>query len=143
MVAATYFGGTSREDLTGIATDPVGRILVSGNTESNDLPTLNPVQSFSVSPTAPFTNKGFITRFNSTLGLDFSSYIGVGINCCDSAEGIAVDAAGDVYFLGIVNVAQFGAITHRFPLSQAAEAMETALRGDGAMKVVIEPQRRE
>ena len=35
------------------------------------------------------------------------------------------------------------AITHRFPLSQAAEAMETALRGDGAMKVVIEPQRRE
>ena len=35
------------------------------------------------------------------------------------------------------------AITHRFPLSRAAEAMETALRGDGAMKVVIEPQRRE
>ena len=35
------------------------------------------------------------------------------------------------------------AITHRFPLDRTPEAMETALRGDGAMKVVIEPQRRE
>jgi threonine dehydrogenase-like Zn-dependent dehydrogenase len=31
-------------------------------------------------------------------------------------------------------------VTHRFPLAQAALAMETALRVDGAMKVVIEPQ---
>lgn len=31
------------------------------------------------------------------------------------------------------------AVTHRFPLQRAAEAMETALRADGAMKVVIEP----
>ena len=35
------------------------------------------------------------------------------------------------------------AITHRFPLSRAPEAMETALRTDGTMKVLIEPQRRE
>ncbi len=35
------------------------------------------------------------------------------------------------------------AITHRFPLRRAGEAMETALHADGAMKVVIEPQRRE
>lgn len=35
------------------------------------------------------------------------------------------------------------AITHRFPLQRTPEAMETALRADGAMKVVIEPQRRE
>jgi threonine dehydrogenase-like Zn-dependent dehydrogenase len=35
------------------------------------------------------------------------------------------------------------AVTHRFPLSAVADAMETALRADGAMKVVIEPQRAE
>jgi threonine dehydrogenase-like Zn-dependent dehydrogenase len=41
-------------------------------------------------------------------------------------------------------VVPFGkAVTHRFPLAQAALAMETALRADGAMKVVIEPQRDE
>lgn len=33
------------------------------------------------------------------------------------------------------------AITHRFPLAQAVDAMETALRAENAMKVVIEPQR--
>ncbi len=31
------------------------------------------------------------------------------------------------------------AITHRFPLEQASDAMEAALRADGVMKVVIEP----
>lgn len=35
------------------------------------------------------------------------------------------------------------AISHRFPLSQAREAMETALRPGAAMKVVIEPGRDE
>jgi L-iditol 2-dehydrogenase len=35
------------------------------------------------------------------------------------------------------------AVTHRFPLSGAVEAMETALRAPDAMKVVIEPQRSE
>jgi threonine dehydrogenase-like Zn-dependent dehydrogenase len=33
------------------------------------------------------------------------------------------------------------AVTHRFPVQRAAEAMETALRAEAAMKVVIEPQR--
>jgi L-iditol 2-dehydrogenase len=32
------------------------------------------------------------------------------------------------------------AITHRFPLTEAAAAMETALGTDGTMKVLIEPQ---
>jgi threonine dehydrogenase-like Zn-dependent dehydrogenase len=31
------------------------------------------------------------------------------------------------------------AVTHRFPLERACEAIETALHGDGVMKVVIEP----
>ncbi len=35
------------------------------------------------------------------------------------------------------------AVTHRFPLRRAPEAMETALRAGEAMKVVIEPQRDE
>ncbi len=35
------------------------------------------------------------------------------------------------------------AVTHRFPLAQAPEAMAMALHGEAAMKVVIEPQRRE
>ena len=45
LLASTYFGGSGRDYITGLAIDAVGSALVSGVTSSPDLPTLNPFQA--------------------------------------------------------------------------------------------------
>ncbi len=84
---ATYFGGSSNENIFGIGTDPAGNIIASGGTESWDLPTFRAGQSM---------YKGerdfFYLKMTTSGNLIFSSYLG-GIE----REGLArvdVDASG-------------------------------------------------
>jgi hypothetical protein len=44
LVYATYFGGTSETDISGIAVDSAGSVYVVGDTYSHDFPTQNPLQ---------------------------------------------------------------------------------------------------
>ena len=45
LLAATYFGGSGRDYISGFAIDGAGSVIVAGVTSSPDLPTLNPFQA--------------------------------------------------------------------------------------------------
>jgi hypothetical protein len=45
LLASTYFGGSGRDYISGLAIDAAGSVLVSGATSSTDLPTLDPFQA--------------------------------------------------------------------------------------------------
>jgi len=107
LVSSTYFGGTNIDDITGLAADPYGNVIVAGKTESTDFPLLNArmptlVHRYS-SP-----EKGFLAKFvASPLQLVFSTYTGSSSDCCDTAFAVAADQAGDIYIAGSVSVAEF------------------------------------
>ena len=95
LLYASYFGGSADDVVNGVAVAPDGGVLITGITQSSDLPTRNALQPLSGGgPT-----DSFVARFDSTLtNLVFSSYLGGGNKEGDSK--IAVDAAGFVYVSG-------------------------------------------
>ena len=90
---STYLGGTAFDEGTGIAVHSDGTAYVTGDTESVDFPTLNPLQG------PPGNRDVFLTKINTTgTGLMFSTYFaGSGL---DTAASLALDAAGNAYIFG-------------------------------------------
>jgi hypothetical protein len=94
LVYSTYLGGSDADGGTDIAVDSSGNAYVAGWTWSDDFPTVNAIQS---------TNHGqsdaFVTEINAEgSALAYSTYLGGGGR--DSANRIAVDAAGSAYVSG-------------------------------------------
>jgi hypothetical protein len=109
LVSSTYYGGTGTDQITGLSLDPYGNVVVGGNTTSADLPTPNailPVGSLSKNYVNIFTQqpayqKGFVAKFSQApYGLAFATYVAAHVDCCDSVDSVAVDAAGDVFVSG-------------------------------------------
>jgi hypothetical protein len=101
ILCTTYFGGSGRDVVTGLAVDSSSNVYLSGITTSNDFPTQNPIQSALASSGSSL----FVSEFNSTLSsLTYSTYLGA--NNGPPAVGdtpthaIAIDAAGDAYIVG-------------------------------------------
>jgi hypothetical protein len=95
LVYSTYLGGSDQESSHGIAVDSAGNAFVTGNTASNNFPTVNPIQ---------LANGGggtdvFVTKINAAgSALLYSTYLGGGD--FDSGNDIAVDSAGNAYVTG-------------------------------------------
>ncbi len=94
LVYSTYLGGGDQDEANGIVVDAIGHAYVTGNTYSDDFPTLNPIQG---------SNGGYVDAFVSKLDVDgigmvYSTYLGGDYE--DLASGIAVDAAGNAYITG-------------------------------------------
>ena len=104
LLFSTYLGGTFSDSATGIAVDGAGNIYVVGETDSDNFPTINAFQAAPVD--TDFCNSGFVTKINPAMpGYVFSSYLGG--TGCDTAFGIALDAAGDVYVTGQTDSTDF------------------------------------
>ncbi len=107
LIFSTYLGGTAYEVGTAIALDSSANVYVAGDTQSVNFQTQNPYQA---------TNRGgfdaFVTKFNSTGTILFSTYLGGAGN--EHAGGIAVDSAARVYIAGGTN-------STNFPLSGAIQ----------------------
>ena len=107
---ATYYGGSSSEDVNSICTDATGNIFVTGNTGSADLPTLNPG-----SPTCFYgTYKGgldyFILKFDNNGVRSWATYYGGASNegyLGTGASSITTDATGNIFVTGCTNSADF------------------------------------
>src|SRR6266498_3219904 len=94
LVYSTPLGGSAGEFATGIAVDGSGNTYLTGQTQSVDFPTSNPIQSGFGG-----TADAFVVKLNSTgTALVYATYIGgTGL---DRARKVVVDAAGSVYVAG-------------------------------------------
>jgi len=101
VVYSTYLGGSSFETGLGIAVDAMGNAYSAGSTGSNDFPVMNAIQ-----PTLAGTNDAYVTKLDpSGSALVYSTYYGGGTG--DSGVDIAVDSAGNAYFMGTTNSTDF------------------------------------
>jgi len=111
---STYLGGNRADQSTAIAVDSAGNAYVTGNTASFNFPTANPLQA---------ANGGnldvFVTKLNADgTAIIYSTFIG-GV-AGESANGIAVDGAGNVYLTGETFSADF-------PLMNPIQSMKVDL----------------
>ena len=114
---STYLGGTDYDDCTAIAVDSENA-YVTGETLSNNFPTLFPVQLYQG---AASYYDAFVTKFGVTgQYLDYSTYLGG--NQDDNGEGIAVDNDGFAYVTGTT-------ASSNFPKS--ADAFDSTYNGNG------------
>jgi hypothetical protein len=92
---ATYLGGSTRDAGTSIAADASG-VYVTGNTGSQDFPTVNALQASNLQS----YSSAFVAKFNPAgSALVFSTYLGQ-TNYNNSGQSLAIDPAGNIYLAG-------------------------------------------
>jgi hypothetical protein len=98
LVYSTYLGGSAQDDVSAVAVDSAGQAHVTGVTFSTNFPTANAFQP--VNDTSQgISQEVFITKLNAAgSAFVFSTYLGG--TGGEVGEGIAVDAAGNVYVAG-------------------------------------------
>jgi len=97
LVYSTYLGGSGDDKGTAITVDPAGNAYVTGGTGSTDFPTT--AGAFQPAWGGGF-DKTFVTKLNATGStLVYSTYLGGGSGA--SSSGIAVDADGNAYIIGL------------------------------------------
>jgi len=114
VIYSTYLGGSADDIAGGIDVDASGMAYITGFTRSTNFPTASPLQaSF-----AGGSGDVFIAKLNrSGSALVYSTYLGGNGNGADSANGIAVDASGNVYIAGQA--------FENFPLANPLQAVST------------------
>ncbi len=101
LLYITYLGGSGADQALGIAVDGSGEAVIVGVTNSSDFPVVNAIQA---SPAGG--QDAFIVKLNAAgNGLVFSTYLGG--SGSDSANGVALDAQGNIYAAGETTSANF------------------------------------
>jgi hypothetical protein len=99
LIYATYLGGIANDTAAGVALDPNGNIYVTGQTQSTNFPTVNPVQAIGSESAA------FVVKINAAGQVQYSTYLGgTGLN---NGTAIAADAAGNAYVTGFTDAPDF------------------------------------
>jgi uncharacterized protein (TIGR03437 family) len=95
LVYSTLLGGSCYSYATGLAMDASGNVWVAGTTSSGDFP----VTSDALQPKfGGGYYDGFLSRFNPSGGLDYSTYLGG--SGYDSLTSIAFDQTSNIYLTG-------------------------------------------
>ncbi len=93
LVYSTYLGGNHIDYANAVKADSSGNVYVTGLTQSGDFPTSSAFQG-SISSGADM----FVTKFNSSGSLMYSTYLGGGSG--DEGFDIEVDTSGNIYITG-------------------------------------------
>lgn len=94
LIYSTYLGGSRYDHAVGLALDPGGDVVVAGITSSPDFPVVRPIQR-----TLNGSSDAFVAKLDrSGSKLLFSTYLGGSAD--DQANGIALNASGDVFVAG-------------------------------------------
>jgi hypothetical protein len=102
LVYSTYLGGTGADDSYSIAVDAAGNAFVTGYTFSIDFPLVDPIQaSFGGGYSDAFVAEISVTG----TALVYSTYLGG--NDWDWGNGIAADAAGSAFVIGVTYSTDF------------------------------------
>jgi uncharacterized protein (TIGR03437 family) len=109
---ATLLGGSGKDEAGGIAVDAAGNAYITGSTNSDDFPLVNPVQSARAKNPNFNSTDAFISKISSDGSkLLYSTYLGgPGM---DAGNVIALDTSGSVYVGG---GAQYGAFPTKGPV---------------------------
>jgi len=132
MGYSTFVGGGTQG--FGIAVDASGNAYITGLTGSSTFPTT--VGAFDTTfngGTCGGCGDAFVTKLNpSGTDLVYSTYLGGSGN--DAANGIAIDAAGNVYLTGFTESTNFPTTPAAFDISDNAgtDAFVTKLNADGS-----------
>ena len=97
---SAYLGGIGDDHGNAIAVSSSGNVYLTGYTESNNFPVLNPYQS-----TLNGTRDAFLTQFNSNGVVIYSTYLGGSL--IEEGNGIAVDSSGIAYLAGYTTSTNF------------------------------------
>src|SRR6266702_2945648 len=102
LAYATYLGGSSDDDGSGVAVDSAGNAYITGTTFSTDFPTVNAIQ-----PTFHGGRDVFVTKINADgTALGYSTYLGGSVGS-DFGVAIAVDSTGNAYLTGTTGSTDF------------------------------------
>src|SRR5262249_25735602 len=128
IVYSTYLGGSGDEYLGKIAVDAAGQVFIVGNTTSTNFPTQTSFQPTPHSNISFYSPEAFVTKLDvSGAALVFSTYLGG--SASDSANGVAVDNAGNVRVVGRTSSFDFpGSSSYYYDPGQAFLA---TFAGDG------------
>ncbi len=103
---STYLGGSGSDFAWAIAIDTAGAAYVTGNTISNDFPTVAAPQPKRGGDPQFFSTDAFVTKLSADgSSFAYSTYLGGGSS--DEGYGIAVDAAGAAYVTGVAGSEDF------------------------------------
>jgi hypothetical protein len=120
MVYSTYLGGSSSEGSEDIKVNSQGEAFVTGNTNSTNFPTVNPIQA-----TPQDASEGFITKINASgSAFVYSTYLGG--NDFDNFRRIAIGSDDSIYVTG-------GTRSTNFPLMNPIQSTF----GGGSLDVFI------
>jgi hypothetical protein len=119
---SSYVGGSGGDSGFALALDPAGKIYVTGETDSTDFPTTT--NALKPGPNPGNTNgTSFVFKIDPTISgsgsLVYSSYLGGTAGVTEFGNGIATDASGAVYIVGITG-SQPGAALANFPVTSGA-----------------------
>ena len=90
LVYSTYLGGSSYDNISGVAVDQQGNVYVTGTTESADFPGY---------PEGGYGFYPFVAKLNAAgTALVYSTVFGT--SSAEGTHGIAVDGAGNAYVAG-------------------------------------------
>ncbi|MFW9768560.1 MAG: hypothetical protein ACFFEM_07035, partial [Candidatus Thorarchaeota archaeon] len=123
---STYLGGIANDLGLGVDVDSQGNIILTGDTESDDITTLNAVQG----TFAGGTNDFFASKFNATGYPSFVTYIGG--NATDRCWDARVDADDNLVLVGRTSSVDFPAFAGmNNTKSGGFDACVTMLSSDG------------
>jgi K319L-like, PKD domain/Beta-propeller repeat len=126
LVYSTFLGGSNNDSPAGITVDASGSAYVTGSTFSTNFPTVNPLQ-----PTLRGGQEGFVAKLAPAgNALVYSTYLGG--SDLDTANGIAVDAAGSAYVTGTT-------FSTNFPVAHALQATRPSPALQHAFVTKFEP----
>jgi hypothetical protein len=106
LLAATFLGGNSLDELHALCLDSNGNVYVTGTTASSDPPGIDPGSADKTPGVLP-------DAFVASLSSDLSSIIAstfLGGSSYEEGRAIAVDATGDVYVAGETGSSDFPGI---------------------------------
>ena len=136
---STYLGGTGAETAPRIAVDSAFNFYIAGSTTSTDFPGTQTTPPTPLQKNLAGAADVFIAKFNSSgSALQFATYLGG--SGTDSAQGLAVDAAENVYLAGTTTSGDFptsngvqtspkGSSTHTFVTQLKVDASENQTLG--------------